>query len=77
MTTFFVQRKTETNKCHGYWAQCYPPSVWTEDKTAKLLFSVRNPNPKSKPNPNPSTNLVKRKCGYACGCGVATDLAYL
>jgi len=38
-------------------AQCYPPSVWTEDKTAKLLFSVRNPNPKSKPNPNHNTNL--------------------
>jgi len=38
-------------------AQCYPPSVWTEDKTAKLLFSVRNPNTKSKPNPNPNTNL--------------------
>jgi len=37
-------------------AQCYPPSVWTEDKTAKLLFSVRNHNPKSKPNPNPNTN---------------------
>jgi len=38
-------------------AQCYPPSVWTEDKTAKLLSSVRNPNPKSKPNPNPNINL--------------------
>ena len=39
------------------YAQCYPLSVWMEDKTAKLLFSVRNPNPKSKPNPNPNTNL--------------------
>jgi len=39
-----------------YIAQCYPPSVWTEDKTAKI-FSVRNPNPKSKPNPNHNTNL--------------------
>jgi len=38
-------------------AQCYPPSVWTEDKTAKLLSSLRNPNPKSKPNPNPNINL--------------------
>jgi len=38
-------------------AQCYPPSVWMKDKTAKLLFSLRNPNPKSKPNPNPNTNL--------------------
>jgi len=36
----------------AYIAQCYPPSVWTEDKTAKI-FSVRNPNPKSKPNPSP------------------------
>jgi len=38
-------------------AQCYPLSVWTEDKTAKLLFSVRNLNPKSKPNLNSNTNL--------------------
>jgi len=28
----------------------------TEDKTAKLLFSVRNPRPKSNPNPNTNPN---------------------
>jgi len=38
-------------------AQCYPLSVWTEDKTANLLSSVRNLNPKSKPNPNPNINF--------------------
>ena len=55
-----IIREEETffnNNCAATVAQCYPPSVWTEDKTAKLLFSVRNPNPKSKPNPNPNTNL--------------------